>query len=458
MKHLIKGGTLVTENKSFPADILIEGEKIVQIAPNLETDGAKVTDASGKLIFPGFIDTHTHFDLQGACATADDFATGTKAAIVGGTTMVLDFATQDRGMTSLAALEKWHNKAEGRSSCDYGFHMSYTEWNETLRKELPEMIREGITSFKLYMAYDNLMVDDDTIREVLKQINNYQGLAGVHCEVGKMVSQGIKRELELGHKEPKYHPVSRPPIVEAEAVKRCLAAARLADAPVNIVHLSTELGLREVQKAREKGQRVYVETCPQYLLLDDSVYDTPESFEGSKYVLSPPLRKQGDIECLWKAMGNGQIDTIGTDHCSFNYKNDKEIGRKDFSKIPNGIPGVEHRPPLIYSFGVVKERITLNQMVSLLSTNPAKLFGLYPNKGSLAVGADGDIVIWDPECDYEIKADEQLQNVDYTPYEGIKVKGRAWSVFLRGEKVVENSKMILERQGKYIKRGKSITL
>lgn len=456
MELVIKGGTLVTSDKCFTADILVREEKIAQIAEHIEEEGREVINAEGKLVFPGFIDTHTHFDLEGACNTADDFYTGSKAAIIGGTTMILDFATQDRGTSSLETLEKWHKKAGGNSSCDYGFHMSYTEWNDKLSEELPLMVKEGITSFKLYMAYDNLLVGDDIIEQVLGEVKQIGGIVGTHCEVGAMVKQGIQNQLEQGHFAPKYHPLSRPEKVEQEAVKRYLEAAARADAPVNIVHLSTRLALEEAMKAREKGQKVYIETCPQYLLLDDSAYDSVDSFEGAKYVLSPPLRKKSDIKALWEALEKDLIETVGTDHCSFNYRGDKEIGKNDFSKIPNGIPGVENRPALLYTYGVGQGKITLNQMVKILSENASKLFGLFPRKGTLAVGSDADIVIWDTQYSGEIRASVQMQNVDYTPYEGMQVNGRAETVLLRGRKVVYDAKIAKENHGKYIKRGKSI--
>lgn len=458
MELLIKGGTLVTAESIIKSDILIKDEKIIKIGENIETAEHNVIDASGKFVFPGFIDTHTHFDLEGACKTADNFYTGTKAAIIGGTTTILDFATQDRGMSSISALEKWHKKADNQSSCDYGFHMSFTEWNERLKEELALLVEEGITSFKVYMAYDNLLINDNTIEQILMEVKKIGGILGAHCEVGRLVDDGINRELKLNHFIPKYHPISRPPKVEAEAIKRYLSLAKKVNVPAYIVHLSSALGIEQIEKARVNGQKVYVETCPQYLILNDSCYEQGDTFEGAKYVLSPPLRKKFDNQELWKYLSDDKIDTIGTDHCSFNFKQDKELGVGDFSKIPNGIPGVEHRPVLLYNYGVNEGKISLNQMVKLLSTNAAKLFGLYPKKGELAVGSDADIVIWDPNYSWEISSTNQMQNVDYTPYEGMKVKGKVDTVLLRGVKVVENNHIILENRGKYLKRGKSIYL
>lgn len=455
MDILLKGGTVVSPEGSKRLDVRIQGSSINEIGESLSPNGAKVIDVEGKLLFPGFIDTHTHFDLDaGDFFTADDFASGTKAAIAGGTTTILDFATQNKMETLKEALKHWHEKAEGRTSCDYGFHMSISDWNETTKKELEDMTKAGVTSYKIYMAYDNLKVHAGIIYEILKAVKKEGGIIGVHCENGDLVNALIKEQKELGNLSPKGHPLSRPDEVEAEAVYQLLTTARLANTPVNIVHLSTKKGFEVVKQARAKGQKVYVETCPQYLLMDDSKYEL-EGFESAKYVLSPPLRKIEDIECLWKALGEKQIDTIGTDHCSFHFKGQKERGLHDFSKIPNGIPGVEHRPVLMYTYGVKKNRITKEQLCAALSTNPAKLFGMYPQKGSIAVGSDADIVVWDGSYHSVITAKEQLQKADYTPYEGLPVQGRAEHVFLRGNLVVENGNVILEMSGSYVHRGAS---
>ena len=406
------------------------------------------------MLFPGFIDTHTHFNLDaGDFFTADDFQTGTKAAIAGGTTTILDFATQNKHETLNDALMTWHKKADGCSSCDYGFHMSISDWNEETKKELKDMTKAGITSYKLYMAYDNLKVNSGEIYEILKAVKEEKGIIGVHCENGDLINELIKEQKLLGHLTPKAHPLSRPDVVEAEAISQLLMIAKLAEAPINIVHLSTRKGYEIIEQARELGQKVYVESCPQYFLFDDSKYDLPD-FESAKFVLSPPLRKKEDKECLWKALGSNQIDTIGTDHCSFHFKGQKDRGIHDFSKIPNGIPGVEHRPMLMYTYGVVEEKITLEQMCAVLSTNAARLFGMYPKKGAIQKGSEADIVVWDPNYQGIITAKDQIQNVDYTPYEGLKVQGKAEYVFLRGNLVVENGKIIKVNAGKYVFRDK----
>lgn len=455
MSIIIKGGTIVTPRKSYISDIKIEGEIIVSIGENLEEDKSQIIDAVGCLVFPGFIDSHTHLDLDtGYTRTADNFKTGTAAAIIGGTTTILDFATQNKGETLSEALNNWHNLAENVSSCDYGFHMAITEWNGDIKNEIETMCQQGVTSFKAYMAYDNLRINDGDIYDILKCLKKYNSILGVHCENGDLVNTMVKEQLSSGNTTPAAHPLSRPNMVEAEAVSRFIDIAYLADAPIYIVHLSTKEALDVVLKARKRGQKVYIETCPQYLLLDDSLY-LGEDFESAKFVLSPPLRKKDDIERLWQALVAEDIDIIGTDHCSFNHSGQKEHGINDFSKIPSGIPGIEHRPILMYTYGVTKGIITKEQMCSTLSENIAKMFGMYPRKGTLQVGSDADIVVWDTLTQGIISVDNQKQNVDYTPYEGFKTIGYAKQVFLRGAHIVEDGNIINENLGKYIKRGEN---
>lgn len=452
MDILIKDGILVTPQSSYHADLRIAGGVIAAVGPAISAEGAKVISAAGCLVFPGFIDPHTHFDLDnGVTRTADDFESGTQAALLGGTTTILDFATQNRGENLEEALAHWHRKAAGHSACDYGFHMAITDWNPLIARELACMEAGGVTSFKLYMAYDSLRVNDGQLYTILKKICEIGGIAGVHCENGDLVNAMIAEQKAMGNRGPEGHPLSRPPEVEAEAVGRCLHIAHLAGAPVNIVHLSTAVGMMEVMHARARGQEVYVETCPQYLLLDDSRYALPD-FEGAKYVMSPPLRKQKDQEMLWQALSAGAVSTIGTDHCSFNFKGQKELGRQDFSRIPNGIPGVQHRPALMYTYGVGTGRITQEQMAALLSENAARQYGMYPRKGALLPGSDADVVIWDPEASGVITAEEQRQRVDYTPYEGFAVRGAARDVFLRGRHAVQQGRLIETRLGRYVHR------
>lgn len=455
MDTLIQGGLIIRPQGSIRGDIRIRGEKIVEIGEQLQPNGAKVISAEGKYLFPGFIDTHTHFDLDaGTFHTADDFETGTKAAIAGGTTVILDFTTQEKGETLMEALSNWHKLADGKCSCDYGFHMSITDWNEDVKKELPKMTEEGVTSYKLYMAYDNLKVSDGEIFEILKAVDEQGGIIGVHCENGELIKELAAELLARGETGPSAHPRSRPDQIEAEAVYRLLTIAKMAGTPVNIVHLSTKRAMEIVRAARAEGQKVYVESCPQYFVLEDSKYELP-GFESAKYVLSPPLRKTEDMDCLWQALAAGEIDTMGTDHCSFHFKGQKERGRENFTLIPNGLPGVEHRPVLMYTYGVGTGKITKEQMCQVLSENPAKLFGMYPRKGVLQVGSDADIVIWDPDKEDIISVDRQMQNVDHTPYEGMKINGKPTQVFLRGELTYQEGQIVAPGQGIYLHREKS---
>lgn len=457
MGLVLKGGKIITAVDSYYSDIRIEGEKIVSIGSNLEKPEDEVINVKGHYIMPGGIDTHTHFDLNtGSTVTADDFQSGTKAAIVGGTTTILDYATQNRGETLKEALINQHKKSIGVCFCDYGFHMGITDWNDGVSDEMKDLIEEGITSFKLYMAYKKtLQVDDGVIFSALKRCKELNGIIGFHCENGDVIDILVKEAKEKGNKSPYYHAATRPSEVEREAVTRLLQLAEMADAPVYIVHLSTREGLESILEAKKRGVKVYVETCPQYLLLDDSYYgdENSNNFDGAKFVMSPPLRKKADQEALWKGLSSGEIITVGTDHCSFNYKVQKELGANDFSVIPNGAPGVEHRMTLMYTYGVLTERINLNEFVAVTSTNAAKMFGMFPQKGTIAVGSDADIIVWNPSFNASISADHQVQNVDYTPYEGFNQQGKAEIVFLRGKKIVSNGTLIENKPfGKYLHR------
>ena len=454
MKYLLKNGTLVSGEGTEQKDILIEGEKIVKIAPHIEDGDAEEINVEGKLLFPGFIDGHTHFDLEVAgTVTADDFETGTKAAISGGTTLVIDFASQDKGGHTLKeGLEKWHKKADGKCSCDYSFHMSIVEWNEETEKEIQDMIEEGITSFKLYMTYPAMMVEDRDLYKILKKLNECGCFAGVHCENAGVIDALIEEVKKEGRLGPENHPLVRPDTMEAEAVHRLLVIAKEAGAPVMVVHLTNKKAYEEIVKARENGQTVFAETCPQYLLLDDSAYSKPD-FGGAVYVCAPPLRKKEDQDCLWKALANGQIQTVATDQCSFTLEQ-KAMGKEDFAKIPGGLPGVQTRGALLYTYGVREGKITVEQMCRLLSENPAKLYGVYPKKGALLEGSDGDIVVFDPEKESVISAKTHAYNTDNNPFEGFALHGDIDKVFLRGNLVVEGGKVVKERTGEYVKRGK----
>lgn len=456
MAILIKNATLVCPDGPVRADLRTEGDKIAEIGPGLPAGDSRVIDAAGKLVFPGFIDTHTHFEMNKGLPneTADDWASGTLAALAGGTTTVLDFAEPQRGCSLASALDTWHGRADGRASCNYGFHMTVKDWDPRIRAELKDMTAAGITSYKVYLAYDNLRVTDAVALDVVRAVGREGGIVGCHCENGDLVTAGIHAQKAAGHLTPEAHPLSRPAAVEAEAVNRWLTIGELADCPVNIVHLSTKRGLDLVRAARERGQKLYVESCPQYLLLDESRYELP-GFEGAKFVLSPPLRAQEDVDALWDGLAAGDIDTLGTDHCSFHFKGVKELGEADFSKIPNGIPGVEHRAVLMYTAAVAAGKVSAHRLMQLLSERPARLFGMYPQKGALAVGSDADITILDPAFTGKISAAAQHQRVDYTPYEGFETKCRVDTVLLNGELAVERGAVAAEGRGRYVKRGPS---
>ena len=450
---IIQHGTLVLPDGLMQGDLAFENGVITRVAPAIEAGaGDAVCEAAGCLVCPGFIDGHTHLDMDsGTTVTADDFASGSRAAACGGTTTLVDFATQERGGTLTDALDAWHRKAEGKCACNYAFHMAVTDWNEQTRAELPRMFERGVTSFKAYYAYDNLRLDDAQMYDLLSALRPFGGVLGVHCENGTLVNRLQRQQLDRGVTGPAGHPASRPPVVEAEAIRRLCAVAKLADSPVHIVHLSSAEGLEEVRRARASGQKVWVETCPQYLLLDESRYHL-EGFEGAKYVMSPPLRSPADREALRAAVLGGEIDTISTDHCSYRFGDQKALGRDDFTNIPNGAPGIEHRPALIYTSFVASGLMTEAQMCRLLSENPAKLFGMWPRKGRLAQGADADITVWDPQARWVIRAEAQHQNVDYTPYEGFEAAGRARAVYVGGQLAAKDGEPSGASAGRYVKR------
>ena len=453
MKTLLKGGTVVSAAASRAADVLIEGEKILAVGENLPADGAAVVDVTGKLLFPGFIDAHTHFDLD-VCSTttADNFDTGTRSAIHGGTTLVIDFACPNKGESLQYGLDLWHKKADGRSSCDYGFHMTIDDWNDAIRAEIPAMFAAGIPSFKMYMTYPAMMIGDQDMFCALQELKKYGGIAGVHCENAGVIDALIAAHKAAGQTAPSSHPECRPNPLEAEAVAHLLRITEVAGVPIVIVHLSTKEALLEVMRARARGQQVYVETCPHYLLLDDSRYSLPD-FAGARYVCAPPLRKKLDNERLWKALADGEIQTVSTDHCSFTLAQ-KDAGRGDFTKIPGGMPGVETRGTLLFTYGVAAGRITAERMADVLAETPAKLYGLFPRKGVLQPGADADIVVYDPRGTSCITAADQAANVDYAPYEGTQIAGHIAEVYLRGTCVVREGKILHDRNGQYLHRGK----
>jgi dihydropyrimidinase len=458
MRTLIKNGHIVTAVDSYTADILIDGETVVMIGKDLEhVVGSidKTIDAAGKLVIPGGIDPHTHMDLPfGGTSSSDDFETGTRAAAFGGTTTIIDFAVQYHGQELNEALDVWFGKAEGKASIDYGFHLIVTDLPDARLPGLKAMIDQGVTSFKLFMAYPGVfLVDDGTIFKAMTVAGESGGLICMHAENGVVIDVLVKRALAEGRTAPKYHALTRPTKAEAEGVHRAIAIAEMADSPVYIVHLSCYDALKEVQAARDLGLPAFAETCPQYLLLDYNRYEQ-DGFEGAKYVMTPPLRDKENQELLWRGLRGDDLQVISTDHCPFCFKEQKELGLDDFSKIPNGGPGVENRMSLIYHHGVGAGRISLNRFVELTSTAAAKIFGLFPKKGTIAVGSDADIVIFDPNREQTISAATHQMRVDYSAYEGWKVKGVTEVVLSRGRVIVEKGEWKGKAgDGRFLRRG-----
>ena len=453
---ILANGTLVTPEGLIHGDVALDGKKIARVAQHIEpAAGDEVEDVGGCWVFPGFIDAHTHLQCwTGMDWTADSFETGTRAAACGGTTCVVDYATADRGVTMPDALAEWHRRADGTCTSNYAFHMALAEWNERNRADLAVMRKSGVCSFKTYFAYDHLRLDDAETLEVLETLKGLGGILCVHCENGTLVDALQKRVFEQGFTGPYGHALSRPDVCEAEAISRLLYLAHLAgDAPVNVVHLSTRLGLEAIRAAKARGQKnIYVETCPQYLLLDDTRYmeQGDDGFAGAKYVMSPPLRKPSDRAALREALVNGEIDTIATDHCSFNLHGQKDRGVGDFRKIPNGGAGIEHRPALIAtSFA---GELGPDELCRLMSEGPAKVFGMWPRKGCLAAGSDADICVWDPEQRWTIHAATQHQNVDHTPYEGFECVGRAHLVYVNGVLAARDGEPNGEKPGEFVAR------
>jgi dihydropyrimidinase len=459
MNTLIRNGRIVTAVDDYKADILIEDEVVSVIGAKLEMEADRVIDAAGKLVIPGGIDPHTHMELPfGGTEASDDFRTGTIAAAFGGTTTIIDFAVQYKGQSLTEGLDRWHAKAEGKTAIDYGFHLITTDLEDERVPEMHRLMDEGVTSFKLFMAYPGVfLVDDATIFRAMVATGERGGLICMHAENGVVINEIIKRALAEGRTAPKYHALTRPTIAEAEGVHRAIAIAEMAEAPVYIVHLSCADALHQVREARDRGLPAFAETCPQYLFLSYDNYEEP-GFEGAKYVMTPPLREKWNQAELWKGLRMDDLQVISTDHCPFCMKEQKELGRDDFSKIPNGAPGVEHRVPLIYN-GVVENRLSLNRFVELTSTAAAKMFGLFPKKGTIAVGSDADIVIFDPEKQQTISASTHHMNVDYSAYEGKTIRGVVETVLSRGRVVIENGEYKGKPgDGRFLKRGTCVAI
>ena len=454
MGTLIQNGTVVTAEKTFPADILIEGEVIKEVRAGISAASHQTVDASGMLLLPGGIDAHTHLDMPfGGTTSSDDFETGTRAAAMGGTTTIVDFAIQGRGRKMRDALDTWWEKGEGKACVDYGLHMIVTDLGGAGLEDMDELVREGVASFKLFMAYPNvLMVDDATIFRALKQTAKNGALICMHAENGSVIDVIIQQALAEGKTAPVYHALTRPTVAEAEAVNRAIAMAEIAGAPVYIVHLSSEDALNQVREARSRGVPAFAETCPQYLLLTIEELKRPD-FEGAKYVFTPPLREKENLPKLWDGLKDDNLQVVSTDHCPFCFEDQKVLGRGDFTKIPNGGPGIENRLQLIHHHGVNAGKISLNRFVEITSTTPARIFGMYPKKGALAAGSDADVVVWDPNAEHLISAKTHHMRVDYSMFEGFRVKGNARQVFSRGELIVDKGKFLGKPgRGHYLRR------
>jgi len=434
----ITNGTVVTAVDRYAADLRIENGRITAIGAGVADGCDQHLDARGHLLLPGGIDAHTHFALPfGGTVSADDFETGTRAALFGGTTTCIDFAVQYKGQSLRQGLDAWHAKAEGKACGDYAFHMIVADVNEQSLADMRDIAADGVTSFKLFMAYPGVFLSTDgEIFRALQRSVELGALIQMHAENGSVIDVLVQQALARGETAPVYHALTRPSIAEGEATHRAIALAEIAGAPIYIVHMTAGEAADAVAAARARGLRVYGETCPQYLFLTEDNYREP-GFAGAKYVMSPPLRPQPHGERLWRALRTDQLSVVATDHCPFCMKEQKELGKGDFSKIPNGTPGVENRMQLLYHGGVAGGRFDLHRFVHITATAPAKIFGLFPRKGTIAVGSDADIVIFDPAGHYRIEARTQHMNVDFNAYEGMEVHGRIVRVLLRGELVVD---------------------
>ncbi len=459
MRTLIKEGTLVTATDTMVADLWLEDGKILAITtPGKGEFGEaeRVVEAKGKYVIPGGIDAHTHLDMPfGGTNSVDDFESGTIAAAHGGTTTLVDFAIQTRGEALRQALDTWHGKAEGKAAIDYGFHMIITDTPPSVLEEMNDMVREGVSSFKLFMAYPGVLyLDDQSIFRAMLRAGEIGALICMHAELGLPIDVLIERALSAGHTAPIYHALTRPEVAEATGTERAIALAEMAKVPVYMVHLSCERALERVMEGRDRGLPAYAETCPQYLFnTEDDLRGTKDDpFEGAKFVCTPPLRPAHHHSPLWRGLRNYDLQCVSTDHCPFCMKGQKELGRDDFSKIPNGMPGVETRLHLLYE-AVTQDKISMNRFVEITSTAPAKIFGMYPRKGTLAVGSDADVVVWDPERRFELNHENLHMRADYSPYEGRTVPGSPTHVFSRGELIVEGATFLGKPgRGRFLKR------
>ncbi len=452
---LIKNGRIITADQDYLADIFVDKGKITTIFEKIDSAADRIINAEENYIIPGGIDAHTHLDMPlGDFFSTDNFESGTIAAAIGGTTTIIDFPTQIHNQSLMEAIDLWQKKAEGQACIDYGFHLIITNVQQAHLDDLKTLVRDGITSFKLFMAYpETLMLDDAAIFRLMHDAQTLDAVVSVHAENGKVIDSLVRTTLSEGKRAPVYHALTRPAVLEGEAVNRAIALAQLTGVTVYIVHLSTGEGLRHVTEARDQGLPVFAETCPQYLLTSIEDMINAGEYDSAGYVFTPPPREKENQSKLWKALAERYIQVVATDHCPFNLDGQKNTAHSDFSKIPNGAPGIENRLQLMFEKGVNEGRINLNRWVEVCSTAPAKIFGIYPQKGTIAVGSDADLVIWDPQKEHTISAGTHHMQVDYNLYEGMKIKGNADTVISRGEIIVENGSYTGSiGRGRYLKR------
>ncbi len=454
MSIIIKNAQIISATDNFTGDIFIEGETISAIGKNLNAKAEKIIDAKGLMVFPGGIDPHVHLDMPFmGTYSSDNYETGTRAALFGGTTMVIDFVLQTQGKSLRSALDEWNGRSKGNALCDYSYHMAVTDFNEHTQKEIKDIIeKDGITSFKTFMAYKGaLMVDDRQMVGLMNEVKKYGGFVTTHATNGDMIDYLVAKHKAEGKLSPLYHYLSQPEITEAEASGRFTDLLNQTGSKKGyIVHMTCEGALNRIREATFRNQQVYAETCIQYLVIDASLYD--KGFESAKWVMSPPLREKKDQEALWAGINQGLVQLVATDHCPFMWKQ-KLMGENDFSKIPNGHPAIEHRMELLFSEGVNKGRISANKFVEVTSTNAAKIFGMFPKKGSIAPGADADLVIFDPKEKHIVSAKTHHMNVDYSGYEGWELTGKVKTVLHRGKVVIENNHCFVNKgYGEFVKR------